>query len=217
MVPRMTDAMVEHHLRYSLARGTEVAQHPKEQWWLTMSSQADAKAFNVTVVVGNPKPTSRTRDVGVAVARAYAHHFAIADPAIDVVELSELSSSLFVWGAPAVAAAKQQVLGSHLVIVASPVYKASYTGLLKAFLDQFGRDELGALATVPLMVGAGPAHSLAVESQLRPVLVEIGASCPTRGLYILESEIGDVESPIAEWMSVWGNALRAVVSCRFGA
>lgn len=217
MVPRMTDTMVEHHLRYSLARGTEVAQHPKEQWWLTMSSQADAKAFNATVVVGNPKPTSRTRDVGVAVARAYAHHFAIADPAIDVVELSELSSSLFVWGAPAVAAAKQQVLGSHLVIVASPVYKASYTGLLKAFLDQFGRDELGALATVPLMVGAGPAHSLAVESQLRPVLVEIGASCPTRGLYILESEVGDVEGSIDEWMNVWGDVLRAVVSCRFSA
>jgi FMN reductase len=213
----MTDAMVVRHLRYSLARGSEVAQHPKEQWWLSMSSQADAKAFNATVVVGNPKPASRTRDVGVAVARACAHHFAIADPAIDVVELSELSSSLFGWGVPAVAAAKQQVLGADLVIVASPVYKASYTGLLKAFLDQFGRDELRALATVPLMVGSGPAHSLAVESQLRPVLVEIGASCPTRGLYILESEIGEVESPIAEWMSVWGNALRAVVSCRFGA
>ncbi|MUH50451.1 MAG: NADPH-dependent oxidoreductase [Actinobacteria bacterium] len=173
--------------------------------------------MNVTVVVGNPKPASRTRDVGVAVAHACARHFAIADPAINVIELSELSSSLFGWGDPAVAAAKQQVLSSRLVIIASPVYKASYTGLLKAFLDQFGRDELGALATVPLMVGAGPAHSLAVETQLRPVLVEIGASCPTRGLYVLESEIGELESPIAEWMNVWGDALRAVVGCRLDA
>lgn len=179
-----------------------------------MSSQADTKAYKTTVVVGNVKPASRTRAAGMAAAQACWRHFGVADPAIDVVELGQLSSSLFGWGDPSVEAAKRQVLESHLLIVASPVYKASYTGLLKAFLDQFGRDELGALATVPLMVGAGPAHSLAVESQLRPVLVEIGACCPTRGLYVLEGEVADVEGSLTEWLNVWGDALLAVVSSR---
>jgi FMN reductase len=101
------------------------------------------------------------------------------------------------------------VLDSDLVVFASPVYKASFTGLLKAFLDQFNRDELAALATVPLMVGASPAHSLAVESQLRPVLVEIGACCPTRGLYVLESAVAELD--LSDWLGTWGAALRAVI------
>ncbi|SOD74829.1 NAD(P)H-dependent FMN reductase [Jatrophihabitans sp. GAS493] len=170
------------------------------------------------VVVGNPKLGSRTAAAGTTVAAAVLESLESLDVDVDVglgvsvIELAELGSSLFSWGDPGIAAAKSTVLGSDLIVFASPVYKASYTGLLKAFLDQFGRDELAARAVVPLMVGASPAHSLAVETQLRPVLVEIGASCPTRGLYLLESQIEDLAPIIDDWLALWGGALRAVVS-----
>jgi FMN reductase len=42
------------------------------------------------------------------------------------------------------------------------------------------------------MLGAGLRHALAPELLLKPVLVELGATCPTRGLYLLDS---DYESP----------------------
>jgi FMN reductase len=176
-----------------------------------MSASASLRA---TVVVGNPKPASRTRHVGLLAAAAVLEYAGTPAPetAVDVIELSALSGSLFSWGDLAVGEAKSSVLAADLVVVASPVYKASYTGLLKSFLDQFGRDELGALAVVPLMVGAAPIHSLAVESQLRPVLVEIGASCPTRGLYVLEQEVDRAAESIAEWLAVWGDALAAVMT-----
>lgn len=165
----------------------------------------------VVVVVGNPKVGSRTAAAGRAAALAVA-----PSAEVSVVEVAELASGLFAWGDPAVAAAKATVLAADLLVVATPVYKASYTGLLKSFLDQFGRDELRALATVPLMVGAAPLHSLAVEEQLRPVLVEIGGSCPTRGLYVLESavESGELETQLAEWSGLWGPALVAVAAAR---
>lgn len=168
----------------------------------------------VTVVVGNPKAGSRT----ATAARAAA---AVVAPSAEVttVEVSELTGGLFSWGDPAVAAAKATVLESDLLVVATPVYKASYTGLLKSFLDQFGRDELRGLATVPLMVGAAPLHSLAVEEQLRPVLIEIGASCPTRGLYVLESAIdsGELDAQLTEWAALWGAPLTAVAGVRTAA
>ncbi|WP_345414672.1 NAD(P)H-dependent oxidoreductase [Pseudonocardia xishanensis] len=174
-------------------------------------SEDEGAIGRVVVVVGNPKVGSRTATAGRAAAAAVA-----PTAEVTTVEVAELAGGLFAWGDPAVAAAKATVLGADLLVVATPVYKASYTGLLKSFLDQFGRDELGALATVPLMVGAAPLHSLAVEEQLRPVLVEIGASCPTRGLYVLESAIGsgDLQTQLAEFVGLWGPALTAVAGAR---
>jgi FMN reductase len=157
--------------------------------------------MRATVVVGNPKLDSRTRAAGFALATTMAD-------TVSVVEVGSLTG-LLDRGDRSVAEAKSLVLDADLIVFASPVYKASYTGLLKAFLDHFGRDELAGKATVPLMVGASMAHSLAVELQLRPVLVEIGASCPTRGVYVLESEVASVS--FDEWLAVWGAPLRAVM------
>jgi FMN reductase len=166
--------------------------------------------MRATVVVGNPKLGSRTAAAAVAVAESVLG----AGGEVTLIELAELASGLFAWGGAEIADAKAAVLSSDLVVVASPVYKASITGLLKAFLDHFGRDELGARAVVPLMVGAAPIHALAVESQLRPVLIEIGASCPTRGLFIMESQIDSLAPLIDEWLTIWGGALRAVMNAK---
>ena len=169
--------------------------------------------MTATVIVGNPKPASRTRTVAVELACAVlARAGETSEPV--VVEVSEISAGLFAWGDAAVAEAKKAVLFADLLVVASPVYKASITGLLKAFLDQFAQDELGALATVPLMVGAGPGHALAVETHLRPVLVEIGASCPTRGVYVLESQVDDPAAWLDPWLDRWAAALLAVKATR---
>ena len=91
------------------------------------------------------------------------------------------------------AEAVQAVRASQLVIVASPTYKAAYTGLLKLFLDRFPSDGLYGVVAVPLMLGAGPRHALAPEHALRPVLVELGATTPTRGLYLIDADFANPE------------------------
>ena len=48
------------------------------------------------------------------------------------------------------------------------------------------------------MTGAGAHHALAVEVHLRPVLVELGASLPTRGLYVTEAELPEADEAIAQ-------------------
>ena len=50
------------------------------------------------------------------------------------------------------------------------------------------------------MVGAGLQHALAVEVHLRPVLVEIGATLPTRGLYVTEAQLAELEDVIGNWL-----------------
>ena len=101
--------------------------------------------------------------------------------------MAELGPALLGWGDPAVDAAKQVVRDADLVVFASPTYKATYTGLLKLFLDQFAAGELHGTTAVALMLGAAPQHALAGEYTLKPVLSEIGCSSPTPALYLLES------------------------------
>jgi FMN reductase len=148
----------------------------------------------VAVVVGNPKPASRTLAAALHVAREVAG----AEPDL-VVDLAELGPALLDWADPTVAGLVEQVGAADLVVVASPTYKATYTGLLKLFLDRFATDGIGGVA-VPLMLGAGPAHALAVETGLRPLLVEIGATVPTRGLYVLDHEHDD-PAAYAPWLA----------------
>lgn len=135
------------------------------------------------VVVGNPKPASRTLAAATLLMQELTGR--PPDSTIDVVALG---AGLLGWGDPVVAEAVATVKQADVLVVASPTYKATYTGLLKLFLDQFGADSLDGALTFPLMLGAGQQHALAPELLLKPVLVEIGAMCPVRGLFLLDTD-----------------------------
>ena len=84
-------------------------------------------------------------------------------------------------------------------MVASPTYKATYTGLLKTFFDRYGNRALEGRVAVPVMTGASLVHALAPETHLRPLLVELGAATPTRALYVTESDMGDLAPVLSAW------------------
>jgi FMN reductase len=164
--------------------------------------------MTTTVVVGNPRPGSRTLAAAVEVATD------VAGAAPDhVIELARLGARLLDWTDEEVKAAADVVRESRLVVVASPTYKATYTGLLKLFLERFAADELTGKVGIPLLVGAAPQHALAVETHLGPLLVEIGLSTPTRGLFLIDSE-GTSGADYAVWLA---NARRQFASAAVDA
>jgi FMN reductase len=140
--------------------------------------------MTVSVVVGNPKARSRTYQAANLVAEK------LVDRAPDfVLDLADVASALVDWSSLEIAALVGEVQASSIVIFASPTYKGSYTGLLKLFLDRFATGAFaGRTAAVPLMLGGDLRHALAPEVFLKPVLSELGASCPTRGLFVLEAD-----------------------------
>ena len=77
--------------------------------------------------------------------------------------------------APAIRAAIATVSDADLVLVATPVYKAAYSGLLKTFLDLLPPDALRGKRVLPLATGGSPAHWLALDYALKPVLAALGA------------------------------------------
>ena len=77
---------------------------------------------------------------------------------------------------------------ADVLVVATPTYKAAYTGLLKAVLDQAPSGWLKGKVVVPLQVAASDRHALAVEVHLRPVLTELGALVP-QALFLNEASL----------------------------
>ncbi|MGD6749526.1 NADPH-dependent FMN reductase [Streptomyces sp. BH105] len=89
---------------------------------------------------------------------------------------------------PEVVRAVELVARADALIVASPVYKAAYSGVLKAFLDLLPQYALRGKAVLPLATGGSPAHVLAVDYALRPVLTSMGADV-AQGWFVLDRHI----------------------------
>ena len=93
-------------------------------------------AVRFVALVGNPKPGSRTLTVAAAAAEAIALAAGV-DEGYEIIDLSVLSRRLLLpEPSMAVEDATELVSRADLLLVASPTFKGTYTGLLKVFLDR---------------------------------------------------------------------------------
>lgn len=154
----------------------------------------------VVVLCGNPRPGSRTLAAAQTAAQVLVDDLGLPDD-VASVDLADLAPEVFAASRPRVDDALALAASAHLLVVATPVYKASYTGLLKSFVDLYGPDGLRDVVVVPLVVSGAPHHALAGETHLRPLLVELGATVPARSLTLVEAQLTDVEGATRGWLA----------------
>ncbi|MFC4563892.1 NAD(P)H-dependent oxidoreductase [Nocardiopsis mangrovi] len=172
--------------------------------------------MSTTVLIGNPRPGSRTATAAVAAARRAADAAGRTGP-LDVIDLADLAPVLLARERhPDVTAALERVTAAELLLVASPTYKATYTGLLKVFLDLLPGGALSGAVALPLLVMASPAHTLAVEVHLRPLLVELGATVPGPGLALLQDDVDRLDDVLAPWAERIAPRIAAALPARAG-
>ncbi|GAA2433760.1 NADPH-dependent FMN reductase [Streptomyces macrosporus] len=142
----------------------------------------------ILALSGSPSRVSRTALlVEHAIARLSAtgydaEHLAIRDlPAEDL--LAGRTDT------PELRAAVDRVTAADGLIVATPVYKASYSGLLKSFLDLLPQSALSGKTVLPLVTGGSLAHVLAIDYALRPVLAALDARHVVNGCFLLDGSI----------------------------
>lgn len=116
--------------------------------------------------------------------RGHAH--AIADAMLTGFAAEELAEDI-------------EVLHSaDAVVVVSPTFSASYSGLFKSFFDVL---EPGLLADKPLVLGATGGterHSLVLDHALRPLFTYLGADPVRTGVFAATSDFGADQSAIQE-------------------
>ena len=142
----------------------------------------------ILVLTGSPSVRSRT----AALAGHVADDLALDGHDVAVLHVRDLPAAALLaadTADPHIAAAVRQVIAADAVVVATPIYKASYSGLLKVFLDLLPQAALQGKVVLPLATGGTVAHLLAIDYGLRPVLVALGARHIATGRFVLDTHI----------------------------
>jgi FMN reductase len=144
--------------------------------------------FSIVIITGSPTRPSRTLGL-VQTVEQRLNREAFRVRTIHVRDLPAEALLHANFEDPAIKEALAVVEQADGVIVASPVYKAAYTGVLKAFLDLFPQFGLRGKVVLPLLTGGTIAHVLALDYALRPVLQSLDPRLTVGGLFVLDKAI----------------------------
>lgn len=145
----------------------------------------------IVSLLGSPSAASRSAHLLVEIEARLAAAIG-TPPAVTRIALRELPPGALLLAQtrePALAAAARAVHEARVVLVATPIYKAAYSGLLKTFLDLLPQDALRGKTVVPLATGGSPAHLLALDYALKPVLGALGARDIRDAVYAADAQL----------------------------
>ncbi len=149
----------------------------------------------VIAIAGSPSHPSRTS----AVLEYTKTVLASEGLDLELITVRDLPAEDLLFAnfeSPAINKAKAAVEQAAGVIIATPVYKASYTGVLKAFLDLLSPGALSGKVVLPIATGGTLAHLLAIDYALKPVIATLGARFVLGGVYLLDTQIQVINSGV---------------------
>jgi FMN reductase len=152
------------------------------------SNGSKGLTIKIVGISGSPSATSRTAKVVDYILR---------DLAADGVETShvrcrDLPAESLLFGdmkQQAIAEAVEAVGAANGVIVATPIFKASCSGMLKSFLDILPQFGLAGKTVLPIATGGSMAHVLALDYGLRPVLQSMGGRHIVQSQFVVEAQV----------------------------
>src|SRR5207248_9583417 len=115
---------------------------------------------------------------------------------VELVDLAALPADALLGrgSAPAVAAALDAATRARIVVAGTPLYRATYSGLLKVFFDLLPQDSLIGKVGVPIVTGHDRAHSLSVDHGLVLFCASLAATAVAGGLYGTSAQFRDGEA-----------------------
>lgn len=140
------------------------------------------------LIAGSPSERSRTAALLKATGQRLEFRGAQTET-LHVRDLNPQALLLADFEHVSVKKALAKVAAADIVVIATPVYKAAYSGLLKVFLDLLPQTALKGKTLLPLGTGGSPHHMLALDYSLRPVLQSLGAQNILDGIYATDAQI----------------------------
>lgn len=155
--------------------------------------------ISVVGVSGSPTRPSRTSALVDLVTHAFAESLGGEPTVIELAPLlGELGAGPFRSDiGPNARAAVELVEAADVIVVGSPAYRATYTGLFKLFFDHVGQYALADKPIILTATGGSDRHALLVEHQMRPLFGFFQALTLPLGIFASEADFTDyrVTSP----------------------
>lgn len=155
--------------------------------------------MSILLIAGSPSEQSRSAALLDGVAQRLRRKTDPRRLLVDRLHIRDLSPQALLladWGHKSIIRAIAQVESADALVIATPVYKAAYSGVLKVFLDLLPQTALKGKAVLPLATGGSPHHMLALDYALRPVLQSLGARHILPGVYATDAQISKTDDGI---------------------
>ena len=145
--------------------------------------------MSVILISGSPSSSSSGARLLHHVGERLASHGHL----VSRLQVRELPAAALLHGDcsdPSIARALAQVAASDAVVIATPIYQASFAGALKCFLDLLPQEGLDGKLVLPIATGGSQSHLLALDYALRPVLAALAARFILPSIYAASSQLG---------------------------
>jgi FMN reductase len=142
----------------------------------------------IVTVSGSPSTSSRT----LMLAKYVNERLRGDGFDVELIDVRALPAEDLLAGradAPVIREAVALLERAQGVVVATPVYKAAYSGVLKTFLDLLPQFGLQGKSVLPIATGGSLAHVLSIDYALRPVLASLAAGHVTNGYFFLDKQL----------------------------
>lgn len=141
--------------------------------------------LRIAGLAGSLSRPSKTRTLVDLVASRSAARLGATAATYDLTDLQPglgLASTLSDLD-PTTEAIVASILSADVLVVGSPVYKGSYTGLFKHLFDLVDPVALAGKPVILTATGGGDKHALVIEHQLRPLFGFFEAATVPTGIY----------------------------------
>ena len=149
--------------------------------------------MNIIGLSGSLSAPSRTRALVAAVIGEISRQTGHGGPVIDIADIAaDLGRTLGTFVLPpAIEAAHGQLRAADLIVIGVPVYKASYPGAFKHFLDLLDPKALEGKSAILVATGGSDQHALILEHQLRALTSYLGLYSAPKTLFARDSDFTD--------------------------
>lgn len=151
---------------------------------------------SIIISAGLRSPSS-TRNLADQLAAAVGRRFEAAGEPVDadVVEVREHAHAIadaLLAGFPLgdLADVIRRVETADALVVVTPTFQGSYSGLFKSFADLLDPEAVRGTPVLLAVTGGSERHSLVVEHALRPLFAYLGAVTVPTGVYAATSDFG---------------------------
>ena len=153
----------------------------------------------LTVITAGITEPSSTRLLADRLTEAVVRALPGGDAHVELIEVRDIAHDLTNnvltgFASPALQERLDAIVEADALVVSTPIYSASYSGLFKMLIDVLPADSLRGKPVLLGATGGTARHSLAIDHALRPLFAYLGALVAPVAVFAASEDWGSVEA-----------------------